>query len=272
MDNNQDKKCNMCGGGNCPKCKGNSMPCYKKIIFLILIFLGLGIVLNLSVKTYADYTNPRTISIAGTGEILSVPDISTINFTIRSSSINNDTKILQDEVAKKADKVLEKLKELDILEKDIQTANYSVNPKYNYKDGSSNIVGYEASENINVKVRNIENVSKVLNILAEEKITEVYGPNFEIDNVENLKNQARGLAIKDAKEKAKDLSKSLGVKIKKIVSYYDNNESNMQEFPMYSAKMDIMGASAGSVSRNANISEGEQKINSNVTIIFQIED
>ena len=33
----------------------------------------------------------------------------------------------------------------------------------------------------------------------------------------------------------------------------------MQEFPMYSAKMDIMGASAGSVSRNANISEGEQK-------------
>ena len=57
--------------------------------------------LNLSVKTYADYTNPRTISIAGFGEILSVPDISTINFTIRSSSINNDTKILQDEVAKK---------------------------------------------------------------------------------------------------------------------------------------------------------------------------
>ncbi len=272
MDNNQDKKCNICGSGNCNKCKDNSMPCYKKLIFLVLVFLGLGIVLNLVVKTYADYTNPRTISIVGSGEVLAVPNISTINLTIRASNVNNDTKTLQDEVAKKADKVFEKLRELEIQEKDIQTTNYSVNPKYNYKDGSSNIVGYEASENINVKVRNTENVAKVLNILAEEKITEVYGPNFEIDNVENLKNEARNLAIKDAKEKAKDLSKSLGVKIKKIVSYYDNEENEIPNIPMYSAKMDIMSASAGSVLRNANIAEGEQKINSNITITFQITD
>lgn len=270
MDNNNqnNNKCNWygCTDGKCHH-KG-----WRKLIFAIVLLFILGLVANWVARTYANYTSLRTISITGVGEVSAVPDVSTINFTIRSSNDSNDTQALQDEVAKKADAVFAKLKELGIEEKDLQTSNYSVNPKYSYKDGVSTVVGYEASESINVKVRNTENVSKVLNVLALEQVTEVYGPNFDVDDIQKVKDEARDLAIKDAKEKADVLSKSLGVKIKRIVGYSDDT-GNYAPIPMmYSAKAEVMNQVGGAMGRDANIVEGEQKVNSTVTITFQIED
>lgn len=278
MDNNNqnNNKCNWygCTDGKCYH-KG-----WRKLIFAIVLLFILGLVANWVARTYANYTSLRTISITGVGEVSAVPDVSTINFTIRSSNDSNDTQALQDEVAKKADAVFAKLKELGIEEKDIKTTNYSVNPRYGYQECLSSIrpcdtsvvIGYEANESVDVKVRNTENVSKVLNVLALEQVTEVYGPNFDVDDIQKVKDEARDLAIKDAKEKADVLSKSLGVKIKRIVGYSDDT-GNYAPIPMmYSAKAEVMNQVGGAMGRDANIVEGEQKVNSTVTITFQIED
>ncbi len=267
-NNNQNNKCNWyrCTDGKCHH-RG-----WRKLIFAIVLLFILGLIANWVARTYANYTNPRTISITGIGEVSAVPNISTINFTIRSTNSSNDTQTLQDEIAKKADSVFAKLKELGIEKKDLQTSNYSVNPRYSYKDGLSTVVGYEASESVNVKIRNTENVSKVLNILAAEKVTEVYGPNFDVDDIQKVKDDARDLAIKDAKDKAKELARSLGVKIKRIVGYSDDTGNYAPAPMMYSAKAEVMNQAGGAMGRDANIAEGEQKVNSTVTITFQIED
>jgi len=268
MDNNQNNKCRWCGNDK------NNCRCriwVKKIVGIIIVLLALGLIANHIAKTFANDANPRTISITGIGEVSTVPDVSTISFTIRSTDSSNDTESLQNEVAESADSVIAKLKDLGIDEKDIQTSNYSVNPKYNYPNGVSTIAGYEASESIDVKVRNTDNVSKVLNILAEEKITEVYGPNFEVDDVQKVKDQARDLAIQDAKDKADILAKSLGVKIKRIVGYSDDTGNNIPVPPIAYSSVKVMNQAAGSA-RDANIQTGQQKVTSNVTITFQIED
>lgn len=245
-------------------------------IFLLVIFAGVVF----AIKTYTNSVNPRSIVITGTGEVSAVPDVSNINFTIRATNTTADTKSLQDEVAKSADSVIAKLKALGIDAKDIKTNNYSVNPKYGYQDcsrissikpcDSNVIVGYEASENISVKVRDTQNVSKVLDILAGEKITEVSGPSFEVDNIDKLKNEARDIAIKDAKEKAKTLAKSLGVEIKTIIAFSDDAGSYTPVPMMYKTMNAADSMMAGSA-REANIQTGEQKVTSNVSITFQIE-
>ena len=272
MENNQDK-CNVCSidKKNCG-CGANRYNRFwmRKVILVIIILVGLGILLNSAAKTYGNYSNPRTISINGTGKVATVPDFSKINFTLRSTSVSNDTQSLQDEVATKANSVFAKLKELGIEDKDIQTSSYSVNPRYSYPDGLSTVSGYEASESVIVKVRNTDNVSKVLTILADEKVTEVYGPNFEVDDIEKSKADARDLAIQDAKDKASELSKALGVKIKRIVGYSDDAGNLIPTPMMYSARAEVMNA-AGSA-KDANIQTGEQEITSNITITFQIQD
>lgn len=276
----EKETCKHCGLDN------NNCVCKRKmkwILVLLVIFLAIYLGATHAMRIYSNSTNPRTIVITGQGEVSAIPDISTISFTARASSDTNDTQKLQADIKKSVDEVFAKLKALGIAEKDIQTTNYSVNPKYGSQAcpqvrtmiypstpcETSKIVGYEASESVNIKVRDTNNTGKVLAILADAKITEVNGPNFEIDNVEKLKDEARDKAIKDAKEKAKSLAKSLGVDIDKIIAFSDNGGQGIYPM-MYSKAMD-MAASSGAAPET-NIAMGEQKITSNVSITFQIED
>lgn len=271
-----ENKCNFC------KNDLNDCSCRKKgekFLVLVVIFLSVYLGIVQAVKIYASSTSPRTIMVSGTGEVSAVPDISLISFTVRSSDADGDTQKLQSDIASVTGKLFPKLKALGIDEKDIETTNYSVNPKYGSQScvgkmqtmiyppipcSTNSVVGYEASESVNVKVRDTKNVAKVLSTLAEEKITEVSGPNFQIDNPEKLKAEAKAKAIADAKEKAKVLGKSLGVRLVKIIGFSDNDGGY---YPMMykSSAMDI-----GVSSASPNIATGEQKITSNVSINFEI--
>lgn len=268
----KEKKCLLCNGNNnCFVCSETKKKCFlKKIIKFLVFFFVIYILIYFSIKTYANFTTTNTISIVGVGEMKAIPNISTINFTIREEgdSLVN-MKELKDKVSSKLDKVLTELKNLDIENKDIKTNNYSFNPKYDYSNGRSNIFGYEASQNIDIKIRNIDDINNVLNILAENKIREVVGPNFEIDNKIELKEEARELAIKDAKEKAEKLSKELNVKIKRIVGYSDDSQDDFGPFgkgQMYSGTGMEMGGMT-----DTGIPQGENSVKVNAYLMFQIE-
>ncbi|MEI6352751.1 MAG: SIMPL domain-containing protein [Candidatus Nomurabacteria bacterium] len=276
MDQGKCKLCNMMGDEKCV--------CKKRIVFvmvIVVLFLAIYFGIVSAVKIYGDYTSPRALTITGTGEVYAVPDISTISFTARSSNESNDTQKLQSDIKVSVDNVVSKLKVLGIEDKDIKTTDYSVNPKYGSQAcpgisssiyppipcSTSKVVGYEASESVNIKVRDTANVGKVLAALADAKITEISGPNLEVDDINKIKDEARDKAILDAKEKAKSLSKSLGIEIEKIISYSDDS-SNQGYSPMvYKSSMsDSVGVSAP----NASIMSGEQKITSNISIVYQI--
>jgi hypothetical protein len=251
------------------------------ILFLIIAagYQGVKLLSNLSGST-------RTIQISGTGEVEAKPDISEITFTLRE--VNNTTDKsknveIQNKISSQMDSLIKDFKNLKIEDKDIKTTNYNVNPKYTYQDCSRSVVnyikpcesnlltGYEASQSVTVKVRDTSITGKVLSILSAANITEVNGPNFSIDDPEKLKAEARDIAIKDAKEKAESLSRSLGVNIEKIISFSDNTNDYTPYPVMY--KNSTMSVGVQSVpAMDANIQEGSQKINSNVTITFEIED
>lgn len=273
-----ENTCNFCKNdlNNCT-CKTKS----RKVLLLLVIFLAVYFGIVNAAKIYSSYTNPHTIVITGTGEVSAVPDVSVISFTVRSSDTAGDTQKLQSDIASMTGDLFSKLKAVGIDEKDIKTTNYSVNPKYGSQDCSSKVqtmiypprpcntsvvVGYEATESVDIKVRDTKNVAKVLSTLAEAKVTEVSGPNFQIDDPQKLKDQARDKAIVNAKEKAKILAKSLGVKVHTIISF---SEDNGGSYPMmYKAT----AMDTGMVGQSApNIAAGEQKITSNVYITFEID-
>lgn len=269
----------------CPICKQDFSNCAckkkgKKILFLLVIFLAIYLGIIHAAKIYVNGTNPHTIVVSGKGEIEATPDIATISFTIRSSSADADTQKLQNDLANISGSVIPKIKALGIDEKDIKTENYSVNPKYGTQSCSgkvqsmiyppipcsnSVVTGYEASEMITVKVRDTKNVAKILSALAEGKITEVNGPSFDIDNVDKIKADARDMAIKDAKEKAKILGKSLGVHLEKIISFSEDNVGGAYPMMMKAVAMDT------SSNQSPNIEAGSQKVTSNVSITFEID-
>jgi uncharacterized protein len=244
---------------------------YAGIIIIVLFFILAG-GCNEKYGRNSVGDNQNVVTISGHGEVQAVPDIANISFTIKKEA--KTVKDAQTQVAIIEGKVLDSLKANNVLEKDIKTVNVSFNPKYEYNTGVCTmyscpnrnvLVGYEAYENISVKIKEIDNTGKVIQDLGILGVTDLSGPDFTVDNEDGLKAQAQKLAIDDAKAKAKILAKNLGVHLNKITSF---NESGNYPMPMYaSAKMDSV-SSAGSAP--AVLPTGQNTISSDVTITYEI--
>ena len=214
------------------------------------------------------------ISVSGSGEVTAVSDIATLDINL--SKDGNTAKEAQDALNESIKKTLAYLKDQKIEDKDIKSEYGGLSPKYSYEKiycitypcptQDPKIIGYTATESITVKVREVDNASTIRTGLAGIGITNINGPTFSIDDEEGFKDQARSLAIEEARGKAEVLAKELGVKLGKVVTFTDNNSY----YPMYAKAM--MGAEDAVSSRELvpTLPKGENKITSNVTITYEI--
>ena len=231
---------------------------------------------------------PATISFSGHGEVTGVPDIASIYFTISKDSKTGEA--AQAAVAVVEKQALDFLKSKGVAEKDIKTNNVSLYPNYEYKqavypmpvpmgEGTAGTVSpsypscpgsrrvltdYTASENIIVKIRNVDDAGVIIQGLGEVGVSDLNGPNYEIDDMDALQAQARKKAIDDAKQKAEILAKDLGVRLVKITSFYESGGG-----PIYYAEV-MMKDSTGGTSTPAVLPKGENTISSDVTITYEI--
>jgi uncharacterized protein YggE len=216
-----------------------------------------------------------TIYVNGEGEVTAVPDIAVLNFT--SSKDAPTAKEAQELLNKEVDSVIAYLKKQNIAEKDISSDYGGVTPKYEnvqiycFKypcpQGEPKIVGYTATQSISVKIRAVDTANDVRTGLSSLGVQNIYGPTFSIDNEDNLKDQAREKAIKDAREKAEILARQLGVRLGSVVNFSENGGG---AYPMmYSAKAG-MGGDMSAQETAPVLPKGENKITSSVTITYEI--
>ncbi|HAQ02934.1 hypothetical protein A2467_02550 [Candidatus Nomurabacteria bacterium RIFOXYC2_FULL_36_8] len=251
-------------------------------VFILLIIISLFTVAKLvnEVKgsKYIGRGNQpaNTISVSGKGEQIAVSDIATLSINLNKEG--KTSKEAQNLLNESITKVLAYLKEQKIEDKDIKSEYGGINPKYSYEATSAcfaypcptkdpKIVGYTATQSITIKIRAVDTASDVRTGLAGVGVTDISGPNFSIDNEDNIKDQARAKAITDAKEKAKVLAGELGVSLGKVVSFSENNGGG---YPMYAAKEMMVGSSLDSRAPAPVLPKGENKIISEVTIVYEI--
>lgn len=216
-----------------------------------------------------------TVTVSGRGETYAIPDIASFNFSI----IENGATVAaaQEKVEGKLSKSLDAIKQSGIEDKDIQTISYNVNPKYEWEQvmcitypcpiGKNRLTGYEVSQTIVVKVRDIEKAGDLVTKVGAIGVSNISGLEFKVDDREKYVAEARKIAIEQAKDNAKKLAKQLGVRLGKIV-YYTDNSGYM---PYYGEGMgggDMM--KSATVSSSATLPAGESKIESNISITYEI--
>lgn len=216
--------------------------------------------------------------IIGRGEsfINAIPDIATFNFTVRIEE--KSVKNAQQKMVEITNKALAILDQNAINKKDIKTENYSTYPRYDYQNSVCNngvcptpkqiLRGFEAAQTISVKVRNLDKAGDILSSIAEVGVAEVSGLSFEVDDIEKIKKQARSEAIDKAKEEAKTTAKALGVNLKRIVRF-DQNDGPMP-FPMMRAKSMAFASDAMAVEA-PRIEAGTERITASVSVTYEFE-
>ncbi len=240
---------------------------------ILCLFLLVKVVKDIKTYSYIGKDSARnTISVSGKGEVYVKPDIATVSFSIVEENL--DVSKASNELNVKIADIVKNLKSNGVDEKDIKTTEYSVYPRYDYLradiynySSKQVLVAYVVTQGIQVKIKDLSKVGKILSDLTALKVTNMSGLTFSSDNYDELVKQAREDAIKQAKDEAKKLSKDLGVRLGDIVSYYDSG----RDYPYYDSTMSakaVYGMGEGVV--EATIPTGENKIISNVTITYEI--
>ena len=244
-----------------------SSPVYKFVGVFLIILLATMIANNLKAfrKIGLADRQQNTITIEGSGKITATPNIAVTDIGLVTEKA--DVAEAQAENSKKMNDLIAGLKKLDIAADDIKTTQYQVYPKYSYEEKrGSTITGYSVSQSVHVKIRDLNKISAVLAAVGSFGANQVSGIQFTIDEPKNLETEARAAAIEDAQDRAKILSKDLGVRLGKVVGF---SESARGGAPMPYAMMDK--ATAGGYAEAApQIQSGTLDIQSNVVITYEI--
>ena len=269
--------CKMCQKvGWCPAGKWHKI---VKVIILVVILVLVGKMVFGGHEWNDKNKVINTIVVAGKGEVIVKPDIATISFTITEENL--DVGIAQDTVNKTAKKVLDYIATQGVDVKDTKVTSYNIFPRYEYVNkanevldcniysncysGKRIIAGYDVSQGLEVKIRDLTKAGKIVSGIGEFGVKDMSGLNFSVDKQDQITKQARDLAIADARLDAEKIAKGLGVKLVKITAFSEN-----RNYPMYYEKsMSAAPMSASSVA-DAVLPAGENTITSNVTITYEI--
>jgi uncharacterized protein YggE len=199
--------------------KETNMSTNKRIgAILILLMLAIGLVAcaGPSVQAQTNGGNTavaNTITVIGQGEAQGQPDQAhvTVGVEISRPTVEEAT----NQNATTIEQIMTALDEMGIAAEDIQTSNYGLwaEQRYDEEEGTQSISGYHVTNQVNVTIRNINNVGDVLAAVTNAGANSIYGVSFSVDDTAVLEAQAREAAIADARARAQSLADLAGVEL-----------------------------------------------------------
>lgn len=202
------------------------MPKHHHHLVKVIAILAVAAIVIVALLRDKFVNNPQwQVTVVGQGKVTYVPDTATISIGVQVDKAFTAESALR-QVNERISKIIAAVQAAGVPTEDIQTQNYSVYPQYDYANNISYVGGYNANQQLSVKVRNFKNdsslISKVLDEASKAGANQIYGVTFEASDINELRQEARLKALDDAKEKAGALANRAGIRLGKIVGWYEN--------------------------------------------------
>jgi hypothetical protein len=207
------------------------------------------------------------ISVSGTGSVTVPPDIARIEIGVEITA--RTVAEARGQAADAMDAVMASLSDNGVDEADVKTRSFNIYPQYNYRDERApEIVGFMVNNQVTVTIREIDDASTILDeaIEAGGDLVRVSGITFTVDEPDQFLDEARELAVADARSRAETLADAAGVSLGKVRTISESASSfPEQRFFLQEAAFDGAGGAA------SPISPGEQDLSVNVSVVFEVD-
>ncbi|MFD0737729.1 SIMPL domain-containing protein [Lysobacter koreensis] len=203
------------------------------------------------------------LSVSAMAEAKRVPDIATLSAGVVTQAADANAAMRAN--AEQMAKVVAAIKAAGIAERDVQTSGVNLNPQYRYAENQPPVItGYQASNNVNLTVRDISKLGKILDALVATGANQVNGPSFDVDDKESAFDEARRSAIEKAQARAQMYAKTLGMRVRRIVSISEGGGYGPpRPMPMMAMAMEKAQA-------DTSISPGENTLSVNLDVVFEL--
>ena len=221
----------------------------------------------LPLAAMAEVTGPTVtgtrLDIVAQGSVKRVPDVAIISAGVVTTA--RDARSAMASNATAMARVMTALRGAGVADRDMATAQISLNAQYRYVENQAPIVtGYQANNSVTVRFRDIAKSGAILDALVAAGANQINGPTLTLDKPEAAHDEARADAIKIARARAELYAKAAGLTVKRIVAISEmGNPSG--PMPMNYARGMVVQTVAKS-----EIVPGEQDVGVSVTVTFEL--
>lgn len=202
------------------------------------------------------------LEVSAEGRATRVPDIAMVNAGVVTTAPTAAAAFAAN--ADQMAKVLAALDKAGIAKRDTQTASVQLQPQYRYENNQPPVLtGYQATNSVNVKLRDIARGGRVVDALVQAGANQVNGPTLAIDEPDAAMDEARADAIKRARARAELYAKAAGLTVARILSISEDG-GNDQPVPR---PMVMMRAAAPQMA-DTEMRAGEQDVTVRVAVRF----
>ena len=208
---------------------------------------------------------PEGIIVSGQGTISLSPDTALLNVGI--SVVAASAVQARDGAADSMKQLIDSVKGNGVDDKEIRTTQFSLAPEYDYSSsGSPRLTGYRVTHMLSVKIKNMDNVAKVIDdaVNAAGDPVQVGGVTFTVANPDAVLSSARADAMAEAKAKAQELASLSGVTLGAPVSIAETS-SGGQPTPIYYA-----AGRTADVAAATSIQPGQLDVTVNIQVTYGI--
>lgn len=207
----------------------------------------------------------RQVTVLGSGEVQGEPDVLNVNASIEF--IAPDVTGAMNQTSDRQQAVINALVDAGVDRKDISTSQVSLQPQFaGGGDGPQAIVGYRASNSIDIKIRQLDAASQALALIVSSggDATRINSVNYSIDDDSQLVRDARSRAFNDARDRAEQYAQLSGLSLGDVVSISEaSSAAPPPPVPFESPRAD---AAISAVP----LEPGQQSVGFTVTVIWEL--
>ncbi|MFN8585024.1 MAG: SIMPL domain-containing protein [Dehalococcoidia bacterium] len=240
--------------------------------WIAIAMLGLGALAlaacSSETRVAVDQQQQTGIAVSGTGRVTVVPDIALVNLGVEVT--RSSVADARSAAATAMDAVRASLKRSGVDDKDVATSYFSIQPQYGSsepldKSGTPRITGYTVVNQLAVKVRRIDDLSKVVDsaVAAGGDATRVQNIAFTVDQPAQFEADARQKAVDDAHARAEQLAKLAGVNL--------GHARAVSESTAGVAATDLKLAVPATGAGSTPFSPGQTEVSLTVNVVYDIE-
>lgn len=219
----------------------------------------------------AAFAQENTITVEGTGIVNMDPDLVKINV-----AINNESRSIQDTVNNNTEmvkKVREALIEIGLSESDLITTNFSLWSGYLYymdENADPEAKKYTVNYSMQIVLRDASRLNEVLDTAVNSGITSIDTVSHEYSDRLAMYEEARKLALADARAKADTIADELGKKIVDVVTVEMPDYSEASDMRYNMAAREGMGGMGGGAS-TPEITSGAYQASARLRVTYLFE-
>lgn len=200
------------------------------------------------------------LDVVAEGQVNRVPDVATIRAGVVTQAPTAAAALSAN--AAQIARVLAAVKRAGVADRDVQTATIALNPQYRYGENQPPVItGYQASNSVSVKFRDIARSGGILDALVKEGANQIDGPNLSIDRIEAAQDEARVDAVKRARARADLYARALGMRVERMVSLSEGDGAMPGPMP-------VMMVRAQAAKDSTQVVPGEQQVGVTVRVRF----